>query len=140
MPDTPQPQNTAKRTAEAVTEATQDTANRLASRGLEFGTQTMEAYVEAGKRASAALGDVNKAVTESYSRSLSDYDALSKQALTVKTVQDFVDLQTAMVQKLQDNFSTMTHIYSLYINAVATSVQPIAEQVRQVPEKLQRAA
>ncbi|EGF92382.1 phasin family protein [Asticcacaulis biprosthecium C19] len=115
-------------------------ASRLASRNLAIGAQTMDAYVEAGKRASSAMSDVNKAVTEACGKSFSDYDALSKQVLSVKTVQDFVELQSAMVQKMQDNFTSMTHIYSLYINAVATSVQPIAPQVRQVPERLQKAA
>lgn len=154
MADTPQPQTPVKRAAEAATDTAREAtstgqealrragedASRIASRGLEYGSQAMEAYVEAGKRASSALGDVNRAVTEAYGKSLSDYDALSKQALTVKTVQDFVDLQSAMVQKLQDSFASMTQIYGLYINAVATSVQPIADQVRQAPERLQRAA
>lgn len=123
---------TAQRTADTAREGLQragSEAQRLASRGLEAGSQTVDAYVEAGKRASAAIADVNKAVTESYNRSLADFDELSKQAVTCKTLQDYIDLQGAMMQKTQDNISSLTNLYNLYINAVTKSLEPLAARV-----------
>jgi hypothetical protein len=129
---------TMQRTADTAREGFQragSEANRMANRGLEMSSQTMDAYVEAGKRASAAIADVNKAVSETYNRNLADFDELSKQAVTCKTMQDFIDLQSAAMQKLQDNFSNMTRLYGLYFSAVTKSMEPIAARIGYVAEQ-----
>lgn len=115
-------------------------ANRMANRSLEIGSQTVDAYVEAGKRASAAISDVNKAVAETYNRNLADFDELSKQAVTCKTMQDFLDLQGTAMQKAQDNFSNMTRLYGLYINAITKSMEPIATRMGHNAEQATAAA
>ena len=104
-------------------------ANRMANQSMEMGSQTVDAYVEAGKRASAAISDVSKAVTESYSRSLADFDELSKQAVACKTMQDYLDLQGAMLQKTQDNIGSMTRLYGLYFGAITKSMEPLAARI-----------
>jgi len=124
--------DTMQRTAETAREGFQragSEAQRMADRGLEMGSQTVDAYVEAGKRASAAISDVNKAVSDTYNRSLADFDELSKQAVTCKTMQDYLDLQGNMLQKVQNNFSDMTRIYGLYFNAVTKSLEPLAARI-----------
>lgn len=119
---------------EGVRQATENVSN-MASRGLEMGNQAMGAYVEAGKQAASALGDVNKAMTESYSRSLADYDELSKKALNCRTTQDVIDLQTTALQKMQDNITETARIYSLFIGAFTRSVDPVANRGAQAAEK-----
>ena len=110
--------------------------HRIANRGLEMGSQTVDAYVEAGKRASAAISDVNKAVSDTYNRSLADFDELSKQAVTCKTMQDYLDLQGSMLQKLQNSFSDMTRIYGLYFTAVTKSMEPLAARIGYTTEQM----
>jgi chromosome segregation ATPase len=140
LQDAPHTANDAGNAARETMQRTTDTAregfqragaevHRIANRGLEMGSQTVDAYVEAGKRASAAISDVNKAVTETYNRNLADFDELSKQAVTCKTLQDYLDLQGNMLQKAQDNFSNMTRLYSLYFNAITKSMEPIAARI-----------
>jgi hypothetical protein len=131
-------QNTAQRAAEAGREGMRrasENATNMASRGLEMGNQAMGAYVEAGKQAANALGDVNKAMTEAYSRSLTDYDELSKKALSCRTTQDVIDLQTTALQKMQDNINETTRIYSLFIGAFTRSVEPVASRGAQAADK-----
>lgn len=119
---------------EGVRRATENASN-IASRSLEVGNQALGAYVEAGKQAASALNDVNKAVTESYSRSLADYDELSKKALSCRTTQDVIDLQTTALQKMQDNINETARIYSLFIGAFTRSVEPIASRATQFADK-----
>jgi hypothetical protein len=119
---------------EGVRQATENVSN-MASRSLEMGNQAMGAYVEAGKQAASALGDVNKAMTESYSRSLADYDELSKKALSCRTTQDVIDLQTTALQKMQDNITETARIYSLFIGAFTRSVDPVANRAAQAADK-----
>ncbi len=127
-------QNTAQRATEAGREGMRrasENASNMASRGLEMGNQAMGAYVEAGKQAANALGDVNKAMTEAYSRSLTDYDELSKKALSCRTTQDVIDLQAAALQKMQDNINETARIYSLFIGAFTRSAEPVASRATQ---------
>jgi chromosome segregation ATPase len=112
-----------------------ENATNIASRSLEMGNQALGAYVEAGKQAASALGDVNKAVTESYSRSLADYDELSKKALSCRTTQDVIDLQTTALQKMQDNINETARIYSLFIGAFTRSVEPVSGRGAQAADK-----
>ncbi len=100
-----------------------ENATNIASRSLEMGNQAMGAYVEAGKQAASALGDVNKAMTEAYSRSLADYDELSKKALSCRSTQDVIDLQAAALQKMQDNINETARIYSLFIGAFTRTAE-----------------
>jgi uncharacterized protein YaaN involved in tellurite resistance len=135
--------DTMQRTADTAREGFQragSEANRMANRSLEMGSQAVEAYVEAGKRASAAINDVNKAVTETYSRNLADFDELSKQAVTCKTMQDYIDLQGVALQKMQDSFSNMTRIYGLYVNAVTKSIEPFAARIGYSTDQVAAAA
>lgn len=112
-----------------------ENATNIASRSLEMGNQALGAYVEAGKQAASALGDVNKAVTESYSRSLADYDELSKKALNCRTTQDLIDLQTTALQKMQDNINETARIYSLFIGAFTRTAESGVTRATQTAEK-----
>lgn len=121
----------ARDTAEQATQAGAEgvrRAQRAASQGVEYGTQTMNAYVEAGKSASAAIGDVNRAVTDAYSRSLADFNALSQRALGVKTLQDVVELQASALQQMQNNMTAMADIYNLFINGMTRTFEPIVSR------------
>lgn len=120
-------QRVAEAGREGVRRATENASN-IASRSLEMGNQALGAYVEAGKQAASALGDVNKAVTESYSRSLADYDELSKKALSCRSTQDVIDLQTAALQKMQDNINETARIYSLFIGAFTHTATQAADK------------
>ena len=99
-----------------------------------MGNQAMGAYVEAGKQAASALGDVNKAMTEAYSRSLTDYDELSKKALSCRTTQDVIDLQTTALQKMQDNINETARIYSLFIGAFTRSAEQATNRAAQTAD------
>lgn len=123
--------NRMKDSAEKAQDAARENAQRAASRGLEMGSQAMGAYVEAGKQAASALGDVNKAMSEAYSRSLADYDELSKKALSCRNTQDVIDLQAAALKKMQDNINETARIYSLFIGAFTRSVQPVTDRAAQ---------
>ncbi len=130
--------DTATKTAQTATSAARDTvdqaaqagsegvkrAQRAASQGLEFGSQTVNAYVEAGKSASAAMNDVNRAVTDAYSRSLADYNALSQKALSVRTLQDVVELQASALQQAQNNLTAMADIYNLFVSSLTRTFEP----------------
>ncbi len=132
MPDTTKTAQNAARdsvnqAAQAGTESVRR-AQKAASQGVEFGTQTVNAYVEAGKSASAAIGEVNRAVTDAYSRSLADYNALSQRALGVKTLQDVVDLQASALQQMQTNLTTMADIYNLFISGMTRTFEPVVSR------------
>ncbi|ESQ77229.1 hypothetical protein [Asticcacaulis sp. AC402] len=49
-------------------------------------------------------------MTDVYGKTLSDYVPVSKQTLSVKTLQDFVAFQTALIEKTEDNFTTVAHL------------------------------
>jgi len=124
-------QNAARNAAEQASQAGTEgvrRAQRAASQGVEMGAQAMNAYVEAGKSASAAMGEVNKAVTDAYSRSLADYNALSQRALSVKTLQDVVDLQASALQQMQTNLTTMADIYNLFVSGFTRTFEPIVSR------------
>lgn len=133
----------AERTIEAGREgfrkATAD-ATRVANQGLEMGSQAIEAYVEAGRQAANALGDVNRAATDAYNRSLADFEELSRQALNCRTAQDLIELQSLAIQKMQDNFNDATKVYTLYFNAFAKSAQPITTTAAEFRDRAQAAA
>ncbi len=134
--------DTATKTAQTATSAARDTvdqaaqagsegvkrAQRAASQGLEFGSQTVNAYVEAGKSASAAMNDVNRAVTDAYSRSLADYNALSQKALSVRTLQDVVELQASALQQAQNNLTAMADIYNLFVSSLTRTFEPVVSR------------
>lgn len=115
-------------------------AERAANQGVEFGTQTMNAYVEAGKSAQATMGDVNRAVTDAYSRSLADFNALSQRALGVKTLQDMVDLQASAMQQMQNNLTTMADIYGLFISGMTKTFEPVVSRATDAASQATQAA
>ncbi len=138
MPDSPKPSdaaNAARDTFNAGANAARDGAqrasaqfNNMAGRSADLGQQTMNAYVESGKQASQLIGDVNKAMTDAYSKSLADYNELSKQALSCRTVQDVVTLQSNAMQAFQDNLSAMAQINRLFVDGFTRAIQPVASR------------
>ncbi len=136
MPDTTTKteRTTASAARDTVNQATETgsenlrRAQRAANQGVEFGTQTMNAYVEAGKSAQATIGDVNRAVTDAYSRSLADFNALSQRALGVKTLQDMVELQASAMQQMQNNMAAMADIYGLFISGMTKTFEPVVQR------------
>lgn len=121
-------------------ERARDDATRIASRSLDIGSQAVDAYVEAGKRASARLNEVNKALTESYSRSLADYSDLAQRTVSCRTVEDLVSLQNEALQRMKGNFDAMTQVYGLFVDAFAESLQPIADSAATARERFRGAA
>jgi hypothetical protein len=133
----------ARDTVDQATEAGNEgvrRAQRAANQGVEFGTQTMNAYVEAGKTASAAMGDVNRAITDAYSRSLADYNALSQRALSVKSLQDVVELQASALQQMQNNLATMADIYGQFINGLTRTFEPMVSRASDAASQVTQAA
>jgi hypothetical protein len=136
-------QNAARETIDKTTETGSESlrrAQRAANQGVEFGTQTMNAYVEAGKSASAAIGDVNRAVTDAYSRSLADFNALSQRALGVKTLQDMVELQASAMQQMQNNLAAMADIYGLFISGMTKTFEPVVSRASDAASQATQAA
>ena len=156
MPDSPKTdaasaarnaQNAAQNTAQAAFNAGKDgfkragdDMNRFASRNAELGSQTVNAYVESGKQASQLIGDVNKAMTDAYSKSLAEFNELSKQAMSCRTVQDVVSLQSSAMQAFQDNLSAMAEINRLFIDGMTRAMQPVASRVQSNAENIQSQA
>ena len=146
MPDSPKTDAaSAARTAQATAQNTaqnafnagkdgfkraSDDASRFASRSADLGAQTMNAYVESGKQTSQLLGDVNKAMTDAYTKSLAEFNELSKQALSCRTVQDVVTLQTNAMQAFQDNLSAAAEINRLLVNGFTQAMSPIASRAQ----------
>jgi hypothetical protein len=136
-------QNAAREAIDKTTETGSESlrrAQRAANQGVEFGTQTMNAYVEAGKSASAAIGDVNRAVTDAYSRSLADFNALSQRALGVKTLQDMVELQASAMQQMQNNLTAMADIYGLFISGMTKTFEPVVSRAGDAASQATQAA
>jgi len=136
-------QNAARETIDKTAETGSESlrrAQRAANQGVEFGTQTMNAYVEAGKSASAAIGDVNRAVTDAYSRSLADFNALSQRALGVKTLQDMVELQASAMQQMQNNLAAMADIYGLFISGMTKTFEPVVSRASDAASQATQAA
>jgi len=131
--------DTADQAAQAGTEGLRR-AQRAANQGVEYGTQTMNAYVEAGKSAQATMNDVNRAVTDAYSRSLADFNALSQRALSVKTLQDMVELQASAMQQMQTNLSAMADIYGLFISGITRTFEPVVSRASDAASQATQAA
>ncbi|MDC7683367.1 hypothetical protein PQU92_08780 [Asticcacaulis sp. BYS171W] len=105
-----------------------ENTERMSQRSKEIGERTMNAYAQAGKQTSDMLGEVNKAMTDAYGRSLANYEDLSKQAMSVRTLEDVLALQNAAVEKMQDNMAAMTGVYSLFVSRLTQVMQPVAKQ------------
>ncbi|MBW8880399.1 MAG: hypothetical protein JF615_02940 [Asticcacaulis sp.] len=121
-------------------ERTRQDAARFASRGLDIGSQAVDAYVEAGKRASERLSEANRALTETCSRQLADYSDLSQRAVNCRTIEDIVGLQNEALQRMKGQFDAATRVYGLFIDAFADSLQPIADSAAQARGRFQQAA
>lgn len=128
-------QDTMKDTAERGLAAGQDAlqrthaeTQRLTQRSVEMGSEAVKACVTAGHQTADLLSEINQAMTELGNQSLARYDTLSRQALSVRTVQDAVSLQTAAVQGMQEHMGAFARVYSLYVDGLGKIMQPITEQ------------
>jgi len=92
-------------------------------------SQAVDAYIEAGKQASASITELNDAFTAAYKQSLSGYDELSRQALSCRSVEDILAFQGNALQKLQDHMQAMTKVYGLFANVFTRATKPIALSV-----------
>ncbi|UDF05174.1 phasin family protein [Asticcacaulis sp. AND118] len=107
---------------------TQAETQRLTQRSVEMGSEAIKACVSAGHQTADLLSEINQAMTELGNQSIARYDTLSRQALSVRTVQDAVNLQTAAVQGMQEHMGAFARVYSLYVDGLGKIMQPITEQ------------
>lgn len=91
----------------------------------ERGTQTLTAYSEAGKQATAAFSDVSQAWAEVHKRQVSDFTELSQQAMRLRTPQDLVAFQSLATERAQDQLALMKDAYSRAFSAIARVWQPV---------------
>ncbi len=133
---------TAKHAADTTADAlnrTAKTAKQATQRGIEAGQQTLDAYTEAGRKVSTVVGEVSRVMSEGYSRQLTTFAELYQQSLTVRTSQDWIDVQTRAFQAAQDNLAVASEVCQVAVKGFAQTVQPLAKRVSETVARSRQA-
>lgn len=104
---------------------TRQTLEDITAKGADTAARAFDAYADAGRKAQAVVGEVNKAMGDAYAQSLSDFNDLSKQAMTCRTAMDIVTLQSNAAAQFQQRMSTMAQIYGMMLKGMTTPLLPL---------------
>jgi hypothetical protein len=122
--------------AATIETTAKDFSNR-ASDALQSGTA---AASDTGKRALSSLVDINKTLTDAYSQSVSEMNALAQQAFQVRTAKDLIAFQSDVLTQFQRNLAAAANIYSAIWQTATQSVTAATDRVQETADNLRQAA
>lgn len=126
----------AKQGAETIETTAKDFSNR-GSDALQSGTA---AASDTGKRALSSLVDINKTLTDAYSQSVSEMNALAQQAFQVRTAKDLIAFQSDVLTQFQRNLAAAATLYSTIWQTATQSVTAATDRVQETTDNLRQAA
>ncbi|MDV6331170.1 hypothetical protein [Asticcacaulis sp. 201] len=125
----------ARQGAETIEATAKDLSNQ-ASDALQSGSA---AASDMGKRTLSTLIDVNKTITDAYSQSVSEMNALAQQAFQVRTAKDMIAFQSNVLAQFQRNLAAAANIYSAIWQTTTQSVSSATDRVRETTDTLRAA-
>jgi cell division septum initiation protein DivIVA len=117
-----------------------DTASAVAGKTAEAAARVTDAATKTGARSFTALSEANKALTAAVTQSLSEMNALTQQAMRIRSPQDFLEYQTSSIAHFQNNLSALGNIYSALWLSASDSVYALAGKAQEAGTSLRQAA
>jgi hypothetical protein len=118
-------------------DAAQDAAGDVADRTAKVADQSADAVQENSARASSVLNEVNKTLAETFSQSLSEMNALARQAMRIRTPQDLMAYQQESYAHFKNNITAVTNIYALLWRSTTdtfSSMSGTAKDISNTPQ------